>query len=188
MGSPKPLLPWDGGTLIAWEVEQLRQAGIEEIVVVLGARAEAVRRAVASEPVRQVFNQRWPQGRATSLAAGARALAMCGAAEAPSAIVIQNVDQPTRAGIVLRLLECLRKTGAPIVQPAFLGKSGHPVVLSGALLPELAQVREETLGLRALTQRYPPHLVAMDQEPVVRIDLDTPDLLDEARRLLGVGA
>lgn len=185
MGSPKPLLPWAGTTLIAWEVQQLREAGVDEIVVVLGARAEAVRRATGTAAVQLVFNQRWPQGRATSLAAGARALLRRTAR--PSAVVIQNVDQPTRAAIVRYLLDSIEESGASVVQPCYLGKAGHPVVLSGALLDELAEVHEQTLGLRALLDRHPPHLVTMDDEPVVRLDLDTPDLLDEGRRLLGVG-
>ena len=56
----------------------------------------------------------------------------------------------------------------------------------GALLGELAEVAEATLGLRAVLDRHPVHVLAMDDEPVVRLDLDTPDTLDQARKLLGV--
>ena len=72
------------------------------------------------------------------------------------------------------------------MQPSFGGRSGHPVVLASALLDELAAVREETEGLRAVLHRHPPRLLAMEDEPLVRIDLDTPESLDEGRRLLGV--
>ena len=40
--------------------------------------------------------------------------------------------------------------------------------------------------MRGVLERHPARRIEMDGEPVVRIDLDTPDLLDEARRLLGV--
>ena len=59
------------------------------------------------------------------------------------------------------------------------------VVLAGALLDELAAAREETMGLRAVLEAHPPRLIEID-DAVVRIDLDTPDTLDEARALLGV--
>ncbi len=185
MGRPKPLLPWGGSTLLAWELDELERSCVDDIVVVTGARADEVRRSLGAHARHCVFHPRWPQGRATSLAAGARALAAPGR-ERPEAIVVQNVDQPTRADIVDRLVAELRDSGAEAVQPSFGGRAGHPVVLAGALLEELAAVREETQGLRALRERHPPRLLAMDDEPVVRIDLDTPESLDEGRRLLGV--
>ena len=62
------------------------------------------------------------------------------------------------------------------------------MVLAGALLEELAAASEAELGLRAVLQRHPPRRLAMDDEPIVRIDLDTADTLDEGRRLCGVPA
>ncbi len=186
MGRPKPLLPWSDRTLLAWELDELERSCVEEVIVVTGARADDVRRSLGERARLCVFHPRWPQGRATSVAAGARAL-LAQDRERPEAIVVQNVDQPTRADIVDRLVAELRESGAATVQPSFKGRAGHPVVLAGALLDELATVREETRGLRAVRERHPPRLVAMDDEPVVRIDLDTPESLDEGRRLLGVG-
>ena len=183
MGSSKPMLAWDGTTLIDWELRQLQESCADEILIVIGNRSEAVRRSLGEGARYTVFNQRWPQGRATSLAAGARALIERGVR--PDAIVVQNVDQPTRADIVDRLVSELRSSGAEVVQPSYRGKSGHPVVLAGSLLEELAAVQEETLGLRAVVDAHPPRIIEMD-DAVVRLDLDTPDLLDEARRVLGV--
>jgi molybdenum cofactor cytidylyltransferase len=185
MGEPKALLRWGGATLLAWEIAELMRSQVDNIVVVTGADAEAVRRALGEDARFVIFNQRWPQGRATSLAKGARALTAEGR-PAPEAVVVMNVDQPTRADIVDRLLDALRRGGAEAVQPSYQGKAGHPVVLRGALLPELAAATEARLGLRGVLEAHPPLLVEMDDEPVVRLDLDTPDTLDEARRLLDV--
>ncbi|MSQ28936.1 MAG: nucleotidyltransferase family protein [Dehalococcoidia bacterium] len=185
MGEPKPLLPWGGRTLLLWELDEALRSCADEIVVVLGNRSEAVRRSLGEAARYVVFNQRWPQGRATSLAKGAAALVVGGRA-APEAIVVQNVDQPTRADIIDTLVAELRTSGADVVQPSYRGKAGHPVVLRGSLIEELIGATEASLGLRAVLDRYPARLVAMDDEPVVRLDLDTPDTLDEARQLLGV--
>ena len=185
MGRPKPLLPWGGGTLLRWELDELLRSCVDEIVVVTGAHADDVRRSLGDDARCCVFNPRWSLGRAGSLVRGARALSG-DAQPAPEAVVIQNVDQPTRHDIIDRLVEGLRSSGADAAQPTHRGKRGHPVVVAGALLPELAAASEETLGLRGVLERHPPALLAMDDEPVVRLDLDTPDLLDEGRRLLGV--
>lgn len=185
MGSPKPLLPWGEQTLLAWELDELRRSCVDDILVVTGSRAEDVRRALGESGRHCVFNSRWAQGRATSLACGARALLAPSRAR-PEAIVIQNVDQPTRASIVDDLVAELRGSGVDTVQPSYQGKSGHPVVVAGALLEELAATTEARLGLRGVLDAHPPRLVAMDDEPVVRIDLNTPELLTEGRRMFGV--
>lgn len=195
MGEPKPLLDWGGQPLVAWESrEALRAAAVGTVVVVLGRRAEHVRAVLAAlgrpEAIRYAFNQRWPQGRATSLAVGARALLRAGAAPAgdrPEFVVIQNVDQPSPHEVIDDLIAALR--AAPehdAAQPRYRGKGGHPVVLRGALLPQLAAATEATLGLRAILERHPPLAVPMDDRPVVRLDMDTPAALAEGRRLFGI--
>ena len=190
MGQPKPLIRWGDRTLLAWELDELMRSQVDETVVVTGAHAEAVRRSLGGGSRYCVFNPRWTQGRAGSLATGARALLRTGR-PAPDAVVVQNVDQPTRHDIVDRLLDALSSGdaslgGADVVQPSYRGQAGHPVVVRGSLLGQLAAVTEETLGLRDVLARHEPALLAMDDEPVVRLDLDTPDSLDEGRRLLGV--
>ncbi len=183
MGYPKPLIRWGDQTLLRWELDQLERSSIDRIVVVTGSHSDDVRRSLGSAAGYCVFNSQWAHGRAGSLALGASALL---GSKPPEAIVVVNVDQPTRADIVDRLVEELRCTGSDVVQPVYDGKSGHPVVLAGSLLTELAAVTDATLGLRAVLKRHPAHSLAMDDEPVVRLDLDTPDTLDGARKLLGV--
>jgi len=187
MGSPKPLLPWGDRTLLGFELDELSRSCVDEIVIVTGAHADDVRRSLGDGARHCVFNPRWAQGRSTSLARGARAL-LAPSLPRPEVVVVQNVDQPTRAAIVDRLVEALREGGAQTIQPSYQGKRGHPVVIAGALLPELAAATEDQLGLRGVLERHPPRELAMDDEPVVRIDLDTPDLLAEGRRLFGLPA
>ncbi|PKN79947.1 MAG: molybdopterin-guanine dinucleotide biosynthesis protein A [Chloroflexi bacterium HGW-Chloroflexi-9] len=186
MGSPKPLLPWAGTTLVEWELAQLRASGVGEIVVVLGARAEAVRRVLLTDPATLVFNARWAQGRATSLAAGARALLSL----APDLVVIENVDQPAPASLVARLIEATRSAGADAVQPVYLDADGaehggHPVVLRGAVLPALALATEASEGLRGVLAGRAVHRVRIGGEPATAWDLDTPEAYEAARTAFG---
>ena len=72
MGNPKALLPWGSVTLIEYQVQQLRAADVDEIVVVLGHSADEIRELVP-DTARVVVNLHFQEGRATSLRAGAAA-------------------------------------------------------------------------------------------------------------------
>ena len=61
MGRMKQLVPWDGRPLVAWQAEQLRDGGADEVVVVLGHRAEEIRAAVPSW-CRVVVNEAYGTG------------------------------------------------------------------------------------------------------------------------------
>ena len=187
MGSPKALIPWGDQSLLAWEIDQLLASQVDDIVVVLGARSEGIRRSLGPAAQHCIFNPRWPHGRATSLVRGAAALLRDGR-DLPEAVVIQNVDQPTRSDIIDRLVDQLRAADANAVQPQHDGHGGHPVVISGQILPLLLEADERTFGLRGVLLQHPPLRIPMDDEPVVALDLDTPDTLPSARTLLGIAA
>lgn len=187
MGRPKPLLPWGGTTLLQHEIQTLRAASVDRIAVVVGRRAEAVRRVVGADaPL--VFNARWACGRATSLARGARAL-LASPGELPEAVLVQNVDQPTTVEVIARLLTELRSTGAEAVQPVYIDAAGrehggHPVLLAGSILPALANATEERQGLRGVLEGQRVYRVAIE-DPTVGLDLDTPEAYEAARAALG---
>ena len=170
MGRMKQLVPWDGRPLVQWQAEQLREGGADEVVVVLGHRAEEIRAAVPAW-CRVVVNEAYKDGRATSLKAGALALA-----DDTEALLIINVDQPRPAWLSRRLVERWRETRAPIVSPKFPRRFGHPVLVDGSLLPELRLVDEATQGLRAVVQKHASVAVAVrvDNE-ALDYDMNTPE-------------
>ena len=99
MGSPKPLLPWPSGrgddtTLVEYQVSQLRCAGIDEIIVVLGHRAEEVEPIVGGAGVQSVLNPDYAMGKTTSIRAG---LAKIDAGA--ETVMLLAVDQPRPASI-----------------------------------------------------------------------------------------
>ena len=169
MGRLKQLLPWDGEPLVAWQVRQLREAGAEDVVVVLGHAAEEIRPAVPPE-ARVVVNQHYQQGRATSLKYGAGALP-----DGIEAVLILGVDQPRPSWLTRLLVERWRSQPAPVVSPRFSRRFGHPILLDGALLPELRQVTDETLGLRAVIDRHVDRAASVPvSNDAVDVDLNTP--------------
>jgi len=180
MGRMKQLVPWDGRPLVAWQAEQLRDAGADEVVVVLGHRAAEIRAAVPPW-CRVVVNEAYKDGRATSLRAGAEALMRSSESESVpqqnvEALFILSVDQPRPAWLSRRLLQKWRETRAPIVSPKFPRRFGHPVLLDGSLLPELRLVEEASQGLRAVVQNHSSQAVAVpvDNE-ALDYDMNTPE-------------
>jgi molybdenum cofactor cytidylyltransferase len=170
MGRPKPLLPWGDHTLVVWQVEQLIAAGVDDVVVVVGHEAAAVERALTTTSARVVPNPAYREGRATSLRRGAEALP-----DDAAAVVILNVDQPRPSWLTRRVLAAWREVGALVVQPRHAGHGGHPIVLAGALIPELRAVTEAGLGLRAVTDRHAGETSGVPFDtPLVLLDLNTP--------------
>ncbi len=167
MGSPKPLLPWHGATLIEYQIAQLREAGAGDVIAVLGQHAEDVLPLVTGAGGRAVVNESYREGRASSLRAGAAAV------ESGETVVVISVDQPRPAAVTRRLLA---EHTSGITVPAHAGHRGHPVVLDGALLSELREAGEASQGLRGVIARHAAevHEVPFDSTEVL-LDLNTPE-------------
>src|SRR5512143_1099612 len=116
MGEPKQLLAWHGTTFIAQIAGTLAQAPLDEIVVVLGHRADDVRaaldRAGLSAPgrapsVKTVYNEHYREGMLSSLQCGIAALD-----PRTRAVFIVLSDQPQmKAATLARLRAEMERSG-----------------------------------------------------------------------------
>ena len=177
MGTPKPLLDWGGQTLVEYQVSQLREAGAEKVIVVLGHRAEEVLPHVHQAGAQAIINELYVEGRASSVRVAAGALP-----EDTRAIVVLNVDQPRPAWATRRLLEEQERVGALVAVPTFDGKRGHPVVFDACLAPELREVREATEGMRAVMEAHSADVLEVSFDtPVVVLDMNVPEEYEEAK-------
>jgi molybdenum cofactor cytidylyltransferase len=176
MGSPKPLLPWGDRTLIEYQVQQLREAGVDDVVAVLGHCADDIAPLAEAAGARVVLNPNYPDGRATSLVAGALVL------PDPETIVVANVDQPRPAHVIRTLIDDCGVRMALITAPVYNGERGHPVVLDGRLLEDLRAATDENLGLRGVIGGHEGEVFESQFETaVVLLDLNT---LDDYERAL----
>jgi molybdenum cofactor cytidylyltransferase len=168
---PKALLDWRGKPLVRYQVEQLLAAGCDSVTVVTGHDAPGVEAALTGSGARTVLNPDYRLGRATSVRAGAQSIVA-----APAALVVLNVDQPRSASIIRSLIAEHLAHDALITVPSYGGRRGHPLVLDGALLGDLAEVTEETQGMRAVVRRHEHrrHEVPCSSEEVL-FDLNTPE-------------
>lgn len=184
MGRPKPLLPWEGGTLVGWQVGAVADAGAAPIVVVLGHEAPAIAAHVRGSPhLRMVINPVWPQGKTTSIRLGLRE-----AGRDAQGILLLAVDQPVPPVLLRALVTEHVESGALITQPTHQGKGGHPLLFHASLFDELLAITEETQGVRAILERHAAevHAVPVDS-PLVRVDINTPDDYRRAQGMLHQG-
>jgi molybdenum cofactor cytidylyltransferase len=178
MGQLKALLPWQGVPLLLYQVNSLKDAGVDKVVVVVGHQAERLKPIVeGQEGVSLAFNPDYLQGKTTSIKAGVRAIA----ASSPGALVVLNVDQPRRPETIRYLLQQHRSGRSLITIPTYQGKGGHPIILAPSLLDELRCINEETQGLKAVAQRHKADTLRVEMEsPEVLWDLNTPEQYQEA--------
>jgi molybdenum cofactor cytidylyltransferase len=170
MGQPKPLLAWHGGTLLGSCLRELRAARVERIVVVLGLLHEQVRAAVPEvESTTVVLNLDEASERSGSIRLAADALDAH-----VDAVLVQSVDQPCAGEVVVTLFETQEREHADVVVPTYGGRRGHPICLSGTLVPALRQVDEASEGLRAVVRQHQVLEVPVDSESVTW-NLNDPD-------------
>ena len=169
MGQTKQLLPIRGQPMVRRVTEAVCAAGLDQVVVVMGAHAEAVRDALAGLPVELVVNAAWAEGMSTSLREGLRVLR----SEIGAALVVL-ADQPALAPELIRaLVDRYRATGSPIVAPFHEGQRGNPVLFDRALFPELLTVQGDRGG-RQVIARYQGQVERVLVDDVaVMADIDT---------------
>lgn len=176
MGTSKALLDWGGVPLVRYQIEQLHEAGVDEVIVVLGHRADDVSRQIRHTPCRIMLNPRYHMGRAGTLRIGAKAVnrdAEC--------IVILNVDQPRPAAFVREMLAAHKSGGRLITHPVSDGHGGHPVITAGSLRPELMEATDSSEGLRGVLSRHAAEIHTIAAGEICLLDVNTPEEYQRAR-------
>ena len=176
-GAPKLLEELDGKPLVRWSAESVAGADeVGELVVVVGANADEIEKALAGIAARFVRNER-ATGMASSLAVGVDALRP----DAEAALVVL-ADEPRAGGDAMRrVIERYRRGGASVVVPRYRGVRGHPVLFARAVFPELLALDGDR-GARSVADRDPARLAFVDLDLSKPVDVDTPEDLARLRR------
>ena len=168
MGRAKLLLDWGGRPVIRRAVEQVKAGGVDEVLVVLGREARAIREALRGLPVRFVENPEPEAGQASSVACAVSAL---GPAVGPALIALG--DQPALPSEVIpRLLQTFHETGKAIVAPVYRGVQGNPVLFSASLFPELRGLTGDRGG-RSVVEKDSGRVTLVSFNLAMPADLDT---------------
>lgn len=170
MGAFKPLLPFGDSTVTDTCLNHLTSAGVEEIVLVVGHRAEDIRKVINSVPAKFVINPNPDAEMRSSIELGVSAIS-----KTANAILITPVDHPAVPSSIIRLLIENWRGGAKLIQPEFHGKGGHPVLVDLAFRDELMNLAEES-GLRGFFANHRQEVLRLPVDsPFVAQDMDTWD-------------
>jgi molybdenum cofactor cytidylyltransferase len=174
MGRAKLLLPLAGKPIVRHVVDAALAAPVDDVVVVLGAGADAVRRALETGGrVRFTLNEHYGEGQSTSLRAG-----LAAADPAAEAAVILLGDQPGVTPDSIRaVVEAFRdpgEAGTPeAVQAAYGGHPAHPTLFARPVWDEV--VGEGDHGARTWLRKHPGRRMLVEVGGGPPADVDTPE-------------
>ncbi len=181
MGRAKALLPLGADdTFLTRIVRTFLDAGVDDVVVVVGHEGDAIVRAFAASglPARFVHNAAYDRGQLSSLVAGLGAIDRPGVV----AVLVTLVDVPLfSASTVRAVMDRYRETHAPIVRPTSGTRHGHPLVIDRSVFRAL-RAGDPADGAKPIVRA---HASAAGDLPIADegafIDIDT---VEEYERLL----
>ena len=169
MKSIKQLLPFGKTTLLGRVISNARKSALDEIVVVLGHRADKIQQAMDFSGTKIIINHDYPKGQGSSLGAGLEQVSEdCGA------VLFLLGDQPLVSPLLInQLVTAFENSHAPIVIPYCNGKRGNPVIIARALFPQLKSLSDDA-GARVLFHRYKSSILKVEvADEAVLVDVDT---------------
>jgi molybdenum cofactor cytidylyltransferase len=174
MGRPKQQLLVGDRCLLQRVVDAALASRLDEVVVVLGHRAEEIRAAIAlpaAGRARAVVNPDFARGQSTSLQRGLRS------ADARSqALAVLLGDQPfIGAALIDRVAEAFLSAGALLARPVYPdagGAPGHPVFLARPVWPQIEDLSGDQ-GARGLLAARPDWLLEVPVPGDPPPDVDT---------------
>jgi molybdenum cofactor cytidylyltransferase len=175
MGKPKLLLPWSGTTIIGHLISQWQGLGVGQIAVVLRANDAALTAELERldfPQSNQIENPQPERGMFSSIVCAAN---WDGWRSEISSWAIVLGDQPhLRTETLRQLLEFSAQNPAAICQPAFGGRTGHPVILPRQAFMSLknsgAATLKDFLNLTTL-----PSVQCSVSDSGLSLDMDTPE-------------
>ena len=169
MGQLKPGLPLGNSTILEQSIDNLVHSRIDELIVVLGYRAQELMEKVAGRPVKTVINPDYEQGMSTSIIAGLHLVD-----DKAQAVVFALADQPfIDSKIIDRLIDAFSHTSKGIVVPTYRGQRGHPVIFAVKYKEELLRLKGDVRGKQIIKENADDVLeIPVDSEGI-NVDIDT---------------
>lgn len=163
----KPMLCLGDHTMIASVIQNFREAGVHEIVVVTGYKSELLNKHLNTLHVRVCENERYAETKMyDSLRLGLQALK-----EPYDYVFMTPGDVPlVQPKTILKMQE----SRYSIVRPVYDKKPGHPVMLSKKLVPDLLCYHGKN-GLKGAIESFSEPVLEVEVDDAgVLVDVDTP--------------
>jgi molybdenum cofactor cytidylyltransferase len=173
MGRAKATLPvGDGHTFLTRIIRTLLDAGVDDVIVVLGHDADLIASSFSESglPARFVVNHDYDRGQLSSLVAGLNAVDRPGVA----AVLLTLVDVPLVSESTVRaVIDRYRRTHAPIVRPTSGDRHGHPLLIDRSLFDAL-RAADPAAGAKPVVRAHASAVgdIAVEDEGAF-LDVDT---------------
>ena len=171
MKSFKPLLSLGGSTVLEKAVDSFRKAGIRDIRVVTGYRAEELLPVIDRLGVQLIDNDNFAEGMFSSITAGVKSLTA-----GVRGFFILPVDNPIiNRDTIEKIQTTFFSTEFGIVYPTYEGLRGHPPLISSSYVNKVLAWNKPG-GMRAVLEQYEHDAVDVAVvDPGVLLDMDTPE-------------
>jgi molybdenum cofactor cytidylyltransferase len=172
MGELKQLLSFAGKTLVERAVDLALEAGFAPVVLVVGAEAQTVERAINGKPVQIVKNDNWETGMGSSIRCGMAAIKEI-RPDLP-AVAILLADQPLVTAENLKSMrEQLEQNTCSVVAAEYSGTVGVPAIFRREVFGRLAAVAPDA-GAKKLLKELGTGVLTVPL-PEAAADVDTPE-------------
>ena len=179
LGRPKQLVNAHGKSLLEKAIENSLQTDLQQVYVVLGAKAEEVEASVEHLPVSMIKNERWQDGIGSSISCGLRKIQGEGNYDA---VLIMLCDQlHVTAHHLQSLINAYLDKKSPIIATTYGGELGVPALFDQKYFPHLQNLSGDS-GAKKILHQHTKNLHPIPFEEAI-IDVDTPEDLEK----LGLG-
>ena len=166
---PKLLLPFGKSTILEQTIDNLLNSRVDEVIVVLGYRAEEMMRKLANRPVKIAINPIYHQGMSTSIVKG---LSLVN--NRAQAIMVALADQPLiNSQTINRLIEESLGYDKGIVLPTYQAERGHPVIFASEYKEELLGLKGDIGGRQTIKEHPNDTLEVIADSKAITMDVNT---------------
>ena len=163
MGRQKLLLPFGTSTIIEQTIDNLLNSRVDEIIVVVGYRAEELVTKIGRKPLKIAVNPHYQQGMSASIIAGLNLID-----NNAKAVMIALADQPgISSKIIDKLIEEFRQDNKGIAIPVYQGNRGHPVIFPIKYKSALLKLTGD-VGGRGIIEKH--------RDDILEIPVDSKDI------------
>ena len=155
-------------TVIESCITNLREAEVNDVVVVVGYRGSDIQELLYRAEVQFATNPDPDSEMSDSIACGVREVI-----QSARAVLITPADHPAVDAETISAVIEQWKLGAPLVQPEYLGRGGHPIVIDAAYREDLLHL-DRSRGLRGFLIAHAADVTRLAvQSPYIARDIDT---------------
>ncbi len=160
MGSIKQLLPWKEATLIDNAIEQAKATHAVEVVVVLGAHSEKIKKNRETHGSVFLENKNWESGLGTSIACGINYIQNI--KNKIDGVLVMLADQPLINTVYLNeMMFRFAETPKHIIATKYKNRAGVPAIFSPDYFPELAALKDD-FGAKIILEKYKTRISGLE--------------------------